>query len=205
MGAAVAGDGHDGRYDGEERRTFPRFALTLAGMCSVAGGADVPCTVMDMSMGGVALRAEVDSTVGEAVIVALPQIGLLRGRVARVFAGGFAVAFEQGRAQRERVASYLTWVVASRLDPELEERTFERIVPFRRVVAISVAGKPTVAARIVDMSRSGVALTATATVSLGDPVTVGGTRAVVVRLLEGGFAARFVEPLGPGFDATIIL
>ena len=201
----MAEDGLDGRYDGEERRTFPRFALTLAGMCSLAGGADVPCTVMDMSMGGVALRTEVDPTVGEAVIVALPQIGLLRGRVARVFAGGFAVAFEQGRAQRERVASYLTWVVASRLDPELEERAFERIVPFRRVVAISVAGKPTVAARIVDMSRSGVALTATATVSLGDPVTVGGTRAVVVRLLEGGFAARFVEPLGPGFDATIIL
>ncbi len=201
----MAEDGHDGRYDGEDRRAFPRFALTLAGMCSVAGGADVPCTVMDMSMGGVALRAEIDPTVDEAVTVALPQIGLLRGRVARVFAGGFAVAFEQGRAQRERVASYLTWVVASRLDPELEERAFERIVPFRRVVAISVAGKPTVAARIVDMSRSGVALTATATVSLGDPVTVGGTRAFVVRLLEGGFAARFVEPLGPGFDATIIL
>ena len=205
MGAAVAGDRDDDRYDGDERRAFPRFALTLAGKCSVAGGADVPCTVVDMSMGGAALRAEVDPTVGEAVIVALPQIGFLRGRVARIFNGGFAVALEQGRSQRERVASYLTWFVASRLDPELEERAFERILPFRRVVAISVAGKPTVAARIVDISRSGVALTATATVSLGDAVTVGNTRAVVVRLIEGGFAARFVEPLGAGFDATVIL
>lgn len=201
----MAEDGHDGVYGGEERRAFPRFALTLAGLCSVAGGADVPCAVTNMSMGGVALQAEVLPAIGETVIVALPQIGLLHGRVARVFADGFAMAFDDGRRQRERVASYLTWLVARRLDAGLEERGFERLVPFRRIVSIFVAEGSAVAARIVDVSRSGVALTTTASVNLGDPVTVGATRAVVVRLLEGGFAARFVEPLGLAFEATIIL
>ena len=66
-------------------------------------------------------------------------------------------------------------------------------------------GSPAVTARIVDVSRSGVALTTVAKPAIGENLVVGATPAVVVRLFKGGFAARFPTPLDADLDATIIL
>lgn len=58
--------------------------------------------------------------------------------------------------------------------------------------------------RIVDVSQSGIAVTATRSISVDDEILIGSTPAAVVRVLPGGFAARFVEALPPTFDTTII-
>ena len=200
----MVGEGDKSRRDGE-RRAYPRFSATLAGACSVSGQPDVPCSLIDMSMSGAALRVETNAEVGTAVIASLPQVGLLHGRVARVFPGGLAMAFDEGRRQRERIASYLTWLVARGLDDDLEERGAERIVPLRRLVEVSLGSRPATTARIVDVSRTGAALTTSIPASLGECVTVGGTQAVVARLFPGGFAVRFVEPLDADPDVTIVL
>ena len=187
-----------------ERRAFPRLKVELIGTCSVAGSADVACLARDMSVGGMALLCDDRAAIDAEVMVSLPQVGLMRGRVVRAFAGGFAIVFAEGRAQRERISNFLTWLVERESDSGLEDRMHARVVPLRRLVSLVASGESSMA-RIVDVSRSGVALTSTSTMQIGDEVVVGSKAALVVRLLEGGFAARFLEPLGPEFDASIVL
>ena len=195
--------GRTGVFAGE-RRAFPRLKIELFGTCSVAAKADEACLARDMSVGGLAIVYDGRAAVDTEAVVSLPQVGLLRGRVVRVFGGGFAMAFAEGRAQRERVSNFLTWLVERETDSGLEDRLHARIVPMRRLVSLAAQGETSMA-RIVDVSRSGVALTSTSGVRIDDDIVVGSHPAVVVRLLEGGFAARFVAPLGPGFDASIVL
>lgn len=186
-------------------RAYPRLQVDLVGICSVAGRPDVSCLARDLSVGGMSLLCDDRAaTLDTEVVVSLPQVGLLRGRVVRVFPGGFAMTLAEGRAQRERVSNFLTWLGERETDCGLEDRAHARIVPLRRMVSLGAAGETSMA-RIVDVSRSGVALTSTAGVQVGNEVVVGSKAAVVVRMLEGGFAARFAEPLGPDFDASIIL
>ncbi len=197
------GAGRAGVFAGE-RRAFPRLKVELFGTCSVAGKADEPCLARDMSVGGLAVACDGRAALAAEVVVSLPQVGLLRGRIVRAFGGGFAMAFAEGRVQRERVSNFLTWLVERETDSGLEDRLHARIVPMRRLVSLVAAGESSMA-RIVDVSRSGVAVTSTSSVRVDDAIVVGRQAAVVVRLLEGGFAARFVEPLGPEFDASIVL
>ena len=75
--------------------------------------------------------------------------------------------FAARRLQRERVTNYLDWLVRRNSEASFEARAHVRIVPFRRIVALTVGGEITTA-RIVDVSRSGVALTTTRAVAVGD-------------------------------------
>ena len=196
------------RNDGDstgthERRAHPRFVVQLTGLCSIAGGDDVPCVVRDLSVGGCALQCETATPLGSRVIAALPQIGLIDGRVVRTFGACFALALTARRLQRERVTNYLDWLVRRNSEASFEARAHVRIVPFRRIVALTVGSEITTA-RIVDVSRSGVALTTTRAVAVGDAVVVGEKAATVVRPLKGGFAANFREELGLAFDASVV-
>ena len=200
---ASSGAGRAGVFAGE-RRAFPRRNVELFGTCSVAAKADEACLARDMSVGGMAILCDGRAVVNAEAVVSLPQVGLLRGRVVRAFGGGFAMIFAEGRSQRERVSNFLTWLVERETDSGLEDRLHARVVPLRRLVSLTASGERSMA-RIVDVSRSGVALTSTSSVEIEDAIVVGSRAAVVVRLLEGGFAARFAEPLGPEFDASIVL
>lgn len=187
-----------------ERRVFPRFKVELVGSCSIAGSADVTCTAIDLSLAGLALRCGAAALIGDQVTASLPQVAFLRGTVVRTFPGGFAIALAAGRSQRERLASYLVWLVAREENADIEDRVHVRLVPLRRIVTVTAGGVATTA-RIVDLSQSGVALTATRSVAVGDELLVGDTSAVVVRTFQGGFAARFAEALDAAFDVTVTL
>ena len=70
-------------------------------------------------------------------------------------------------------------------------RCHERIEPRNRSTTLTLAGGRQHLARIIDISRSGVALTVDAVPPIGAPVTVGARPAQVVRLFEGGIALEF--------------
>lgn len=46
------------RGDFRERRCYPRFPVDLSGVCSIVFGSDVACSLVDLSLGGAALRAK---------------------------------------------------------------------------------------------------------------------------------------------------
>jgi hypothetical protein len=72
-----------------------------------------------------------------------------------------------------------------------EDRRHERIEPRNGSVTLTMASGRQHLARIIDISRSGVALTVDAEPPIGAPITVGARPAQVVRLFQGGIAVEF--------------
>lgn len=189
----------------EERRAYPRFQVSLHGICSVAGGDDTSCSILDLSLGGARVACAAHAETGARLSLQIPHIGLLAARVARLSDEGTGVEFVGGAAERRRVRDYLIFVLEVREDRAVEDRAFERIVPLRRTVEVRRADARAHMARIKDVSRSGVALTTTVEMAVGEAILVGTTPAEVVRVFDGGFAARFRNQLAPTFDAAITL
>ena len=188
-----------------ERRAYPRFTVALHGVCSIAGGDDATCSILDLSLGGAKLSCAVPAEVGASVSMLMPDVGLVAARVARIGEDGIGVAFTGSMAQRRRIQDYLVVVLKMRDDSAAEDRGFDRIVPLRRTVEVRRADARKHMARIKDVSRSGVALTTTVEMIVGDRIIVGSTSAEVVRVFEVGAGARFDTPLPETFDATIAL
>jgi hypothetical protein len=187
-----------------EKRAYPRFPINLAGLCSATGSADVPFVTVDISLGGIALTCEVKPDIGTVILVQIPEIGLLTGRTCRHLSNGFAFSFAGGALERMRVRRYLAWHV-TRNDSRFDVRHYERIVPLRRIVKLTIHGQHISTARIIDVSRSGVAISTSRTLQEGDLVDVGSYAAVTVRVFFGGMAARFVRPFTGPFDASVRL
>jgi hypothetical protein len=72
-----------------------------------------------------------------------------------------------------------------------EDRRHERIEPRNRSTTLTLPGGRQHLARIVDVSRSGAALTVDASAPIGAPVVVGSRPAQVVRAFNGGLAVEF--------------
>jgi hypothetical protein len=74
-------------------RFIPRRPLSLL---RLADGSVLPCFVIDISVSGAAVSADVAPSIGTVVAV-----GKVEGRVARYLAGGFAVEFITARDRQE--------------------------------------------------------------------------------------------------------
>lgn len=148
---------------------------------------------LDMSPGGVSFSAGETVEHGERIVVYLDQLGRFEGRVVREFGAGFAIAMKLPFAKRDRLADQLTWLANRHALGLPEDRRHERIRPANiRTTLILPQGREVVAT-IVDVSRSGVALSfANAlTMTVGTPVTVGAAQGRIVRPLANGVAVEF--------------
>ena len=152
---------------------------------------EFPCATIDISPGGIAFEAEASGEIGERIIAYLNQVGRVEGTVARHFYGGFAIQMKLPPLKREKLADQLTWLANRQVLGMPEDRRHERIEPRNRSTTLTLPGGRQHLARIVDVSRSGAALTVNALPSIGAPVVVGTRPAQVVRLFNGGLAVEF--------------
>ncbi|WP_395685791.1 PilZ domain-containing protein [Aestuariivirga sp.] len=86
----------DARPDRPVRRHTRFEPLTASAQLHLPGGFSVSCELLDVSLSGAALRADIRPMIGSMVVV-----GRRRGRVIRHFAGGFAIEFLEQLADRE--------------------------------------------------------------------------------------------------------
>ena len=93
-----------------DRRRFKRVVVSLNGRFMSEDKREYPCEVLNMSPGGMALRAPLSPRVGERIVAYLDNLGRLEGTVARIFEGGFAVELKASAQKRERIANLLTWL-----------------------------------------------------------------------------------------------
>src|SRR5579863_3139842 len=93
-----------------ERRRHQRVNVALHGRYMRANRREFDCTTINMSPGGVALRAKDGATVGERIVVYFNQIGRIEGLCVRVFEGGFAMTIQLPPVKRERLADQITWL-----------------------------------------------------------------------------------------------
>jgi PilZ domain len=192
----------------EERRRHSRAKVRIPGQFMRESRKEFPCVTIDMSAGGIAFAADERVHLGERIIAYLDHVGRLEGRVVREFLGGFAISMKLPPLKREKLADQLTWLANRHELGMPEDRRHERIRARTPRTTLILPGGREVMASIIDVSRSGVALSLSATVvpPAGTPVTVGVTKGRVVRVFPNGLAVEFARVIPESeFDETIVL
>jgi hypothetical protein len=75
----------------EDRRAYPRNRVSLPARLMLADGHVYPCTIVDVSIGGVAVLTLDRGEIGESVAVYSDATGRLEGEIVRWFDGGFGM------------------------------------------------------------------------------------------------------------------
>jgi hypothetical protein len=176
-----------------ERRRHQRIKLRLPGQFMREDRQEFNCATIDISPGGIALSSETPGEIDEKIVAYLNQIGRVQGVVSRRFYGGFAISMKLPLLKREKLADQLTWLVNRQALGLPEDRRHERILPRIPHTTLILPNGREFMARIIDVSISGAALTVAVDLPAGTPVTVGLTRAQVVRSFSGGIAVEFLR------------
>ena len=190
----------------QERRRHQRVKVVLHGRYMLEDRREFTCRTIDISPGGVSFEGEENGRVGERIIAYLNQIGRVEGTIARQFEGGFAIRMKLPLIKREKLADQLTWLANRQALGMPEDRRHERIAPRLVHTTLRLLNGHEFVAKLIDVSRSGAAMTVAATPPIGAGVIVGETHAQVVRQFAGGIAVEFnrVFPT-EGFDENIRL
>lgn len=108
--------------------------------------------------------------------------------------GAFLLDLAISHAEREKLASKLTWLEKKQKDPQRrDQRRQARIIPESPHSTLTFADGSTRACFLIDMSASGAAVSADAQPQIGTPLAVGACVGRVVRHLELGSAVKFID------------
>jgi hypothetical protein len=167
---------------------------------------EYPCQTVDMSPGGILFVAPVKGAVGDRVIAYLEHIGRVEGEIARHVPDGFAMTIAASIRKRDKLAAQLTWLANREALGLDEDRGHERIVPRQLTTIMRLPSGRELAVRLIDLSRSGAAISMENPLDLGTSVVLGRTAGRVVRHFPGGVAVEFTLPISPDrFDENIKL
>ena len=134
--------------------------------------------------------------VGDRLSTYFQDFGKFDASISATQAGLFLIELEMTRPMREKFASKLTWLEKKQKEPGLADlRKDARIIPTSPHSTLTLADGTTQTCLVIDMSSSGVAVSAQLQPQVGTPLAVGACIGRVIRLLPDGFAVKFVEPL----------
>jgi PilZ domain-containing protein len=133
--------------------------------------------------------------VGDRIACYFGDFGKLDGRISETVSDGFLVELAMTRAMREKLSDKLTWLEKRQKDPSIRDvREQARIIPANSHSTLTFADGTTHSCFVIDMSASGVAVSADVQPEIGMPLAVGACVGRVVRIFPEGFAVKFVEP-----------
>ena len=138
------------------------------------------------------LAAPVAGQAGERVIAHFDQFGRLEGAIIRVMSRGFVMSITASEAERERLAAKLAWLEDHKNHDAHEARQYERVVPRNPHSWLTLADGRTEACFVIDLSASGVAVSADVRPDIGTVLAVGRVVGRVRRHFSSGFAVEFV-------------
>lgn len=143
--------------------------------------------------------------VGERVISHFGEFGQLDGWITEVAEGGFLMELALAKARREKFTSKLLWLDKQQKNPSVRDaRNSERVVPVNPHSTLILADGSTLGCFVIDVSTTGVAVSADAQPEIGMPLAVGRTVGRVVRHFAEGFAVQFSEKQHPGMLEHLI-
>jgi hypothetical protein len=132
--------------------------------------------------------------IGDRLTSYFREFGKFDGLISDTMPGSFLLELEMTRSMRESLASKLTWLEKKQKEPSIPDlRKDARIIPASPHSTLTLADGATHGCFVIDMSVSGVAVSAQVQPPIGTPLAVGACIGRVVRLLPDGFAVKFVE------------
>lgn len=194
---------------GEDGFTQPhwhdvRFIGAIAGRYTLSGrkrqgtGVDVfACRLCSISTRMAVFVAPVIGKVGEGVAAHFEEFGLLRGKIKRQLTAGFAMDIDVEEGERNKLAAKITWQKKYALNQMPDRREHKRTIPRDPRTHLTLGDGAQLPCFIIDLSPSGVAVSADVQPEIGTPLAVGRVVGRVVRYLDVGFAVQFVEPQDP--------
>jgi hypothetical protein len=128
---------------------------------------------------------------GERVISYFGELGKLDGWITDTVEGGFLVDIAATKKAREGLATKLSWLEKRQREAVLDLRQQQRLVPENPHTNLIFADGTTVSCFVIDMSPSGVAVSADIEPEIGTRLAVGRAVGCVVRRFNEGFAVHF--------------
>lgn len=186
--------------DAEAPQRDVRFIGAVAGRyalsgrrANAAGGAEIfACRLCSISPYMGVLVAPVIGRAGDRVTAHFDAFGILRGKVLRRVDSGFAFGIDGAEDERARLAAKIGWYKKHVLQQLPDRREHKRWAPRDPRSIITFGDSVQVPCFVIDVSCSGVAVSAAVTPEIGTPLAVGRIVGRVVRYLDVGFAVRFV-------------
>jgi hypothetical protein len=132
--------------------------------------------------------------VGDRITPHFRDFGKLDGIISDTIDGGFLLELDMTKPTREDFASKLSWLEAKVKNPNIRaQRKQPRFIPSSPHSTLTFADGTIRGCFVIDMSVSGIAVSADVQPQIGMPLAVGACIGRVVRLLPDGFAVKFVE------------
>ncbi|WP_297113386.1 PilZ domain-containing protein [uncultured Devosia sp.] len=171
-----------GRYALPERRHSPdeKIPVYACRLCSIS-------TRMLVAVGPVVGKE------GELVSSHFNEFGMLRGRITRRLASGFVTDLQLSDQDREKLGAKIDWHKRHVHAQVPDKREFRRFQPRDPRSTIVMADGQSIPCFIIDVSRSGAAISAHCWPELGTPMALGRVVGRVVRHLDVGFALQFIQ------------
>jgi c-di-GMP-binding flagellar brake protein YcgR len=180
-----------------DRRRHKRVAVALLGRFMRENKEEHPCKLIDISVGGAAVKSAVAMPIGERIVAYFDHVGGIEGQVVREIDGGFAFKIEATKHKREKIAAQLTWLANRSELSEIDERRHERITPRNDTTTLQLAEGVVLSCNVLDVSISGALVGTPARPELGTEVLLGKLRARVVRHHPQGFGVQFIDIQNP--------
>lgn len=182
-------DWHDVRFIGA---VAGRYAMT-----DRKDGADgrapvFACRLCSISTRTAVLVGPVVGKKGEPITAHFEEFGILRGRVGRHLPSGFVAELLLSPAERNKLGGKIIWQKRRVHEQVPDRREHKRILPRDPRTIITMGDGTRVPCFVIDVSPTGVAVSAQISPELGTPMAVGKLVGRVVRYLEVGFALQFL-------------
>ena len=151
------------------------------------------CRLCSISTLTAVVVAPVVGKEGEAVTAHFDELGIFRAKVTRRLQSGFAMDLMMTDTERDKLAGRIAWQKKKVHGQMPDRREFKRVVPRDPRTRLTLQDGTQMPCFVVDMSRSGVAVSAHYWPDLGTVLAVGKLVGRVVRYLEVGFAIQFIQ------------
>lgn len=140
--------------------------------------------------------APVTGRIGDRLTPYFGDFGHLDGEISDIQGGEFLLELSMTGIMRRRMADKLAWLEQMQKDIRVQDvRKQARIIPANPHSLLTLADGSSHECFVIDVSVSGVAVSAELQPEIGTPLAVGACVGRVVRHLPSGFAVHFVEPL----------
>jgi hypothetical protein len=173
----------NGSYTLSDRRSLPK------------GGLDVyACRSDTISTSAASVTAPVRGDEGEWLTARFDGIGIIRGLIEKLTQEGFIFQIVASDEHRAKLAAKIDWLRRHNKRIQDDKRRFDRFVPADPRSAITFADGMVAKCFVIDISRSGAAVSAHHRPPVGEAVVIGILAAHVIRHLDVGFAVEFDAP-----------
>lgn len=184
-------DWHDVRFIGAKAG---RYALPERGPGDDGKVAVYACRLCSISTRIAVIVGPVVGKEGETITAHFDDFGILRGKVCRKLPSGFAVVLTLSDAERDKLGAKIVWQKKKVHEQVPDKREHKRILPRDPRTILTLADGTQMPCFVIDVSQSGIAVSAEVWPGLGTPMAVGKLVGRVVRYLDVGFALQFIQP-----------